>query len=264
MGLAAPFPTPFSPQNASVPQSWFLHFYALGTAACAAVLAAAARAAAAAPRPPVPAAAASLAALALLQVHLARRWAECGWQARYPKGARMHAVAWIFGLSYYAVLPVSLLPTSFFGDAATWLTTLSAPAAAPASAASLAAAAAAALAPLQWAGVAVFVAGSALQAASHAALARLQERAAAAGTPYALPPPSSILALCACPHYLGEIVLYAGLALVTAPLRSALPGAALAWVTVNLSLAAADARAWYVRAFPRYPRGRAALVPGVW
>ena len=43
---------------------------------------------------------AALAGLALLQVHLTRRLAEANWLARYPPGARMHAIAYAFGLRW--------------------------------------------------------------------------------------------------------------------------------------------------------------------
>ena len=268
---------PFPQQNASVPQAWFLHFYALGSAACAGVLAAAVRAAAGAPLPPPPAAAAALAALSALQLHLLRRLLECALQARYPPGARMHAVAYLFGMSYYAVLPLSLLPGGAFREAAAWVERGGAPPPPatllsrlirvrlpPSTPTAVAASIAAAMTPAQWVGVAAFGAGSALQAASHAALARLQTRAAAAHTPYLLPT-SGVLTLCACPHYLGEVIVYAGLATIAAPTRAAPPTLALVWVTANLVMGAADARDWYRRQFGRaFPVGRAALVPGLY
>jgi hypothetical protein len=190
----------------------------------------------------------------------------------------MHAIAYAFGMSYYAVLPLSLLPGGAFAAAAAALRAggaaappppsllarlLGAAPAPPAPWTTVAVSVASSLSPLQWAGVAVFAAGSTLQAASHAALASLQARAAAARAPYALPT-SGVLTLCACPHYLGEIVIYAGLAVVAAPTRAAPPALALVWVTANLVMAAADARDWYRRTFPAFPAGRAALVPGLY
>ena len=279
--LAHPFPPPppptTQPKDASVPQAWFLHFYALGSVACAGVLEVAVKAAAAAPLPPPPAAAAALAALTALQLHLLRRLLECALQARYPRGARMHALAYAFGMSYYAVLPLSMLPGDAFGEAAAWVGRGGGPPppptllsrfirvrVPPSTPTAVAASVAAALSPAQWVGVAAFVGGSALQAASHAALARLQARAAASNTPYLLPT-AGVLTLCACPHYLGEIVVYVGLALIAAPTCTAPPTLALVWVTANLVMGAADARDWYRRQFGRaFPVGRAALVPGLY
>ena len=240
----------------TVPQGWFLHFYALGSVAAAAVLGAALRGGGgnggggggksfssnSSRSPPLPAS--SVAALALLLLHVLRRWAECSWQASWPSGARMHAVAYAFGMSYYAVLPLSLLPSGAFGAAAAAvrdgrgeeakgagaavasflskkLGLVSSSAPSPLQhPASFVLGAFSSLGPLRLAGVAVFAAGSLLQALSHAALAALQRRAAAAGELYLAPSAgagdSRLLSLCACPHYLGEIVIYAGLAMVAA------------------------------------------------
>lgn len=82
----------------SVPQSWFLHFYLLGAACNAATLAAFACCGAAA----AGAAAAGRAALALalFQFHLMRRAAETALVMRYPRDARMHGIAYLFGLRW--------------------------------------------------------------------------------------------------------------------------------------------------------------------
>ena len=87
-----------------MPQAWFSHFYDVGAAANLAVLAPL-LVFAAAPEARRWAATqggggvdGALAGLALLQVHLTRRLAEANWLARYPPGARMHAVAYAFGL----------------------------------------------------------------------------------------------------------------------------------------------------------------------
>ena len=83
-------------------------------------------------------------------------------------------------------------------------------------------------------------------------------------------PRTGLLARVACPHYLGEILLYLGLALVSSPPFTPafrpLPWLVLAWVACNLVLGAADADAWYGKAFGRawVKERRARLVPGVW
>ena len=300
----------------TVPQSWFLHFYALGSLAATAVLGAALRGGAAAaggsdstPNSSLPPP--SVAALALLLLHVLRRWGECAWQASWPREARMHAVAYAFGMSYYAVLPLSLVPAGAFGAAAaavrgegeatsvaagvaasllsklgisSSLETSSPPPSSLQHPASLVLSAFASLSFLRFLGVLIFAAGSLLQAASHDALASLQKKAAASKRQYLAPvegEDSRLLSLCACPHYLGEIVIYSGLALVAAgglsstlsfsfsPLqeeRSAgmLPLLVLIWVSVNLALASAETKRWYRRKFPKeFPKERAALVPGV-
>ena len=40
--------------------------------------------------------------LLMLQFHLVRRLAETYLVMVYPKGAKMHLIAYVFGLSYYA------------------------------------------------------------------------------------------------------------------------------------------------------------------
>lgn len=47
----------------------------------------------------------------LFLLHLVRRLAETCCLMVYPASARMHAIAYAFGLSYYMVAPVSLLCT---------------------------------------------------------------------------------------------------------------------------------------------------------
>lgn len=125
--------TPPAAQSLSVPQSWFAHFYDVGAAVNLAVLAGLLALAAgfttdpshrqpghlragSTEGPPFRAGRAggpallraggfggvdaAVAPLALLQLHLTRRLAEANWLARYPPGARMHAIAYLFGLRY--------------------------------------------------------------------------------------------------------------------------------------------------------------------
>lgn len=81
----------------TVPQAWFSHFYALGAtwnAIVAWMLLA--------PDLPLPEAQGPSAALALalLQLHLCRRWAETVGLLSYPPGARMHGIAYVFGMRW--------------------------------------------------------------------------------------------------------------------------------------------------------------------
>jgi 3-oxo-5-alpha-steroid 4-dehydrogenase 3 len=81
----------------TVPQRWFAHFYALGASWNAVVgyllvslpgfdsLPAAQRAT-------------SILALGLLQLHLTRRLVETLGLMKYPPSARMHGIAYLFGL----------------------------------------------------------------------------------------------------------------------------------------------------------------------
>ena len=90
-------------------------------------------------------------------------------------------------------------------------------------------------------GVVVFFAGNALQCHSHCILARLQARIAGKREDrlqttedgYALPE-GGAFSLVSCPHYLGEIVLYAGLALILCGSNISIM-VVLAWVVRSLS-----------------------------
>ena len=91
-------------------------------------------------------------------------------------------------------------------------------------------------------GVVVFFAGNALQCHSHCILARLRARIAGkredrlqtTDNGYALPE-GGAFSLVSCPHYLGEIVLYAGLALMLCKSNVSIM-VVLTWVVRSLSL----------------------------
>ena len=90
-------------------------------------------------------------------------------------------------------------------------------------------------------GVVVFFAGNALQCHSHCILARLRARIAGKREDrlqttedgYALPE-GGAFSLVSCPHYLGEIVLYAGLALILCGSNISIM-VVFAWVVRSLS-----------------------------
>jgi 3-oxo-5-alpha-steroid 4-dehydrogenase 3 len=266
----------------TVPQRRFADFYALGAAWNAAVTALLFGSAAFAALPP--AARATHAALAAaLQAHLLRRLAETLLLLRYPPGARMHGIAYLFGLSYYLALPLTFFPRSSLGSVAAAAAALARrgrlpapPAAAARALAAAPGAALAALAPAQRAGLLLFLVGSALQAHSHALLARLGREPARARGGRAAASTSSTAAyriprggafeLVSCPHYLGEILLYLGLALAASGTdggagAGAGPALAAAWVAANLALGARATHVWYRRRLRGYPRARRALVP---
>lgn len=105
-------------------------------------------------------------------------------------------------------------------------------------------------------GVALFVAGAAINLHSDAILRRLRGRGSAAGE-YGLPQ-GGFFRFVSCPNYFGEIVEWTGYALA----MGALPGFAfLAWTLANLVPRAREHHRWYRANFPVYPRRRRALVP---
>jgi 3-oxo-5-alpha-steroid 4-dehydrogenase 1 len=64
-----------------------------------------------------------------------------------------------------------------------------------------------------------------------------------------------------CPNYFGEIVIWAGWAIMT----WSLAGAAFAvWTAANLIPRARSHQKWYIENFPDYPAERKTLIPGIW
>ncbi|KAK9789771.1 hypothetical protein WJX73_009613 [Symbiochloris irregularis] len=252
-----------------VPQAWFSHFYELGCESS------------------------DLAQL-LLSCHLLRRLLESNFLQTYPSDASMHILAYLFGLSYYLTLPLSYLPLDFFAEppqlpkkpARQLLRSLLRLWPHPSAG--------------QWLACAVFMAGSLVQLQSHWILARLRRRSSSrdpdrlsrtastlkaarlrregSGSPeelqaldataahpqetkYSLPT-GGAFALVSCPHYLGEIVIYAGL-LMSYGRHSELPWLIFLWVTANLILAAVPMHHWYQEHFRNYPKQRRAIIPFV-
>lgn len=102
-------------------------------------------------------------------------------------------------------------------------------------------------------GVALFLAGAAINLQSDAILRRLRRE----GSGYQVPQ-GGLFRFVSCPNYFGEIVEWTGFALA----MGALPGYAfLAWTLANLVPRAVEHHRWYRANFPGYPGGRRALVP---
>jgi hypothetical protein len=78
-------------------------------------------------------------------------------------------------------------------------------------------------------------------------------------TGYAIPR-GGLFEWVSCPNHLGEIVEWAGFALMT----WSLPGFAFAfWTAANLVPRALAHHRWYQATFPEYPAGRKAVIPGL-
>jgi protein-S-isoprenylcysteine O-methyltransferase Ste14 len=102
-------------------------------------------------------------------------------------------------------------------------------------------------------GLALFVAGAAINLHSDAILRRLRRES----SEYRVPQ-GGLFRFVSCPNYFGEIVEWTGFALV----MGALPGFAfLAWTLANLVPRALEHHRWYRATFPDYPKERRALVP---
>jgi hypothetical protein len=62
-------------------------------------------------------------ALILLEFHLVRRFLETAWLMKYPPGARMHGIAYVFGLRQApATMDAPLLvPLAFQDPSRSWM-----------------------------------------------------------------------------------------------------------------------------------------------
>ena len=217
----------------TVPKRFFLHFYVVGVAAAALALYYGGGddggdGVSGLARSP------RRLCLALLLAQCARRLAECARARR--SAARMHVLGYALGLGFYpcAALTFALeVPARGGGGAATL------------------------------AGVALCAWGALRQHESHALLAALRAKG---GGGYAIPRGGWFRHV-SCPHYLAEILVYAGLALVACGggARAVGPGLfmLLGWVVANLWVTARRTHAWYAATFgAEYTRlGRAALFP---
>ena len=103
-------------------------------------------------------------------------------------------------------------------------------------------------------GAALFVAGAALNIASDYRLAALRAKASGG----AILPRGGAFELVSCPNLAGEIIEWAGFALMS----WSLPGLAFAlWTAANLIPRALWRHRWYQARFPDYPENRRAVVP---
>ena len=107
---------------------------------------------------------------------------------------------------------------------------------------------------------------SAEQSVAHYQLASLRRgRGGAPGRKLYSQPAGRLFDLVSCPHYLTEILLYAGVLAVAAEgLWQPKATLLLVWLGTNLGSAAHNTHTWYRRKFEGYPPGRKALVPYLW
>jgi protein-S-isoprenylcysteine O-methyltransferase Ste14 len=107
-----------------------------------------------------------------------------------------------------------------------------------------------------WPGATLFVAGFAIHVHSDHVIRKLREPGE---TAYAIPR-GGLFRWVSSPHYLGEIIQWAGWAVLT----WSLAGLAFALFTFcNLAPRALSNQAWYRARFPDYPLARKALIPGL-
>ncbi|KAI8108235.1 hypothetical protein M9434_006264 [Picochlorum sp. BPE23] len=216
--------------DAFVPQKWFSHFYIVGSVWNAVVLLLLLQ-------KTTPAYFSSLlcsCTLILFQVHVVRRFIETVYIMKYPKDARMHVLAYVFGLSYYIMVPMTYAYPLYAHQACRHSSVVR-----------------------EIMGVVICLLGQLVQSHSHYILSTLGK---SKNTRRYVIPRGGLFQFVSCPHYFGEIVLYVGLALTGT--EGTLSGwYPCVWVVLNLILAARMTHAWYKEHFKTYPATRKALIP---
>ncbi|XVF59742.1 hypothetical protein PTKIN_Ptkin07bG0300400 [Pterospermum kingtungense] len=206
--------------------------------------------------------------LLLMEVHALRRLYETLYVFSYSSSARMHIFGYLTGLYFYTAAPVSLctfcalevvnfaadqvaefkvecqhMPSITDFDFWGYVKPITR------------------LGWCQWTGAAIFAWGWLHQYSCHAILGSLRERRDRAAE-YAIPH-GDWFAFVSSPHYLAEMIIYAGL-LVASGGADLTIWLLLIFVVANLTFAAAETHRWYLRKFEDYPRNRWAVLPFVY
>ncbi|KAL5791084.1 hypothetical protein ACOSQ2_005972 [Xanthoceras sorbifolium] len=195
--------------------------------------------------------------LLLIEVQLVRRLLESFYVFKYSPSARMHIFGYLAGIFYYALAPLSLcctLAPEVFKFAAEqmaafefeWWEFVNP---------------LVKLGWLQWIGAAIFLWGWIHQHHCHVILGSLREHPKQINE-YVIPF-GDWFELVSSPHYLAEIVIYAGL-LVASGGADLTIWLLFGFVVANLAFAAADTHRWYLQKFDNYPSNRRAIVPFVY
>ncbi|XP_077231378.1 3-oxo-5-alpha-steroid 4-dehydrogenase family protein [Tasmannia lanceolata] len=206
--------------------------------------------------------------LLLMEFQVLRRLYETIYVFNYSPSARMHIFGYLTGLFFYTAAPLSLVSSFALevlrytaGQVAEFivrgrarmpaiefdwwgyvkpLTNLGC---------------------LQYIGAAIFLWGWIHQYRCHAILGSLREYAEQSEE-YAIPH-GDWFETVSCPHYLAEIVIYAGL-LVASGGSDITVWLLFGFVVSNLTFAAAETQRWYLRKFDDYPRSRRAILPFIY
>ena len=109
---------------------------------------------------------------------------------------------------------------------------------------------------ITWIGLATFAAGTVINADHHVLLANLRAR----GTDEYVIPRGGLFTVIVCPHYLGELLAWLGIALVSRQL------AMYTWFfgeTAYLLIRSRNTLKWYRTKFPQIPGSVRDVLPGL-
>ncbi|KAL4366955.1 hypothetical protein GQ457_05G012510 [Hibiscus cannabinus] len=198
--------------------------------------------------------------LLLMEIHVLRRLYESFHVFNYSPSARMHIFGYLTGIYFYAAAPLSLCTfcaLEAFNFAADQVAEFKAEGqemlsimdfdlwgyVKPITR----------LGWCQWAGAAIFAWGWFHQFCCHAILGSLRERGDQTAV-YVIPH-GDWFEIVSSPHYLAEMIIYAGL-LVASGGTDFTIWLLLGFVVANLSFAAAETHRWYLQKFEDYPHKR--------
>ncbi|KAJ4836246.1 hypothetical protein Tsubulata_028681 [Turnera subulata] len=198
--------------------------------------------------------------LLLMEIQVLRRLYETAVVFKYSSSAQMHIFGYLAGLFFYTAAPLSLCHNcalealQFVADEAVKLNVNNhdiqfdwqhvAPIAA--------------MGWCQCAGTAIFAWGSLHQLRCHAILGSLLEHKEQ--TDKYVIPHGDWFEIVSSPHYLAEMVIYAGLLVASGGTEFTI-WLLLLFVVANLSIAAVDTHRWYLEKFEDYPHNRRAIIP---
>ncbi|CAH8262724.1 unnamed protein product [Arabidopsis lyrata] len=206
--------------------------------------------------------------LLLMEIHVLRRVIESFYVFKYSPSARMHILGYFAGLFFYVTAPLSLCSNiapevaRFVGNqVAEFIANGKSHTSAPELSLVMCISPLMKLGSVQWIGGAIFLWGWIHQRRCHAILGSLRENPSQAKE-YIIPY-GDWFRMVSSPHFLAEIVLYAGLLIASGGTDITI-WLLFGFVAANLTYAAGETHRWYLRKFEDYPANRHAIFPHVY
>ncbi|CAN8270832.1 unnamed protein product [Cochlearia groenlandica] len=206
--------------------------------------------------------------LILMEIQVLRRLIESIYVFKYSTCARMHILGYLTGCFFYSAAPLSLCANiapdiaRFAVNQVLEFIAIGKSHTSPPEFDLLSSISPLLkLGPRQWIGAAVFLWGWMHQRRCHAILGSLRENVSQANE--YIVPYGDWFEMVSSPHYLAEIVLYAGL-LIASGGNDITIWLLFGFVVGNLTLAACETHRWYIRKFEDYPTNRRAIFPYVY
>ncbi|CAM8986485.1 unnamed protein product [Rhodiola kirilowii] len=204
--------------------------------------------------------------LLLMEVQVLRRLYETLYVFKYSQSARMHILAYLIAYCFYAAAPLSLSQgciSEVLNFTADQLASVMAQKRMPIIEYDFWGY----LKPItklgwcQWAGAAIFFWGWIHQCKCHAILGSLRQHKR--DQDKHVIPRGDWFEYISSPHYLAEMVIYAGLVIASGGTDLTI-WLIFAFTVANLCFAAGETKRWYLEKFEDYPRNRKAVIPFIY